>query len=435
MNELLLDTGTYSLSYGDFFIRLLVSLGIGMVIGLERQYAAMKEGVQGYFGIRTFAFFSLLGNLSGIVYFLFSPWAFIAIFLGTISLTSAAYWQAALQGDRGLTTELSALLTFVLGSLVSYGLISISLVITVVVLVFLSSKFQLRTFVGKITTEELYAFIRFVILALLIFPFLPDTPFGPYQALYPQEIGWVILLTSGLGFLGYILTKTFGGHKGILLTGLLGGLVSSTAITWVFAKKSKDNPSMSSPYATAILGASSMIYLRVLFWTGLFQGALFRDLLLPALVLFVVSTIVTFFTYTKGKNQLPSSEEVPLQKPLDLRSAFLFGVLYSVILLLVTYANKNLGHQGTLVSSTLAGFTDIDALSISIAKLSVNTLSIPLATLAILLACLSNTVIKWALGSYWGSPKLRSHLLKGFGMSTAACLLILLYFLLTPGEV
>ncbi|NDE62294.1 MAG: MgtC/SapB family protein, partial [Cyclobacteriaceae bacterium] len=216
MNELLLDTGTYSLSYGDFFIRLLVSLGIGMVIGLERQYAAMKEGVQGYFGIRTFTFFSLLGNLSGIVYILFSPWAFIAIFLGTIILTSAAYWQAALQGDRGLTTELSALLTFVLGSLVSYGLISISLVITVVVLVFLSSKFRLRTFVGKITTEELYAFIRFVILALLLFPFLPDTPFGPYQVLYPKEIGWVILLTSGLGFLGYILIKTFGGHKGIL---------------------------------------------------------------------------------------------------------------------------------------------------------------------------------------------------------------------------
>lgn len=431
MDKLLIDTGTYSLSYGDFLIRLLLSLGIGSILGLERQYAAMKEGVQGYFGIRTFTFFALLGYLSGLVYFLFSPWASVAIFFGTLLLTAAAYWQASLQGDRGLTTELSALLTFILGNLAAYGLITVSLVIMVVVLVFLSSKFRLRTFVGKITTEELYAFIRFVILALLLYPFLPDTPFGPYGVLFPKEIGTIILLTSGLGFLGYVLTKTFGGRRGILLTGLLGGLVSSTALTWVFAKKSKENPSLSLPYATGILGASSMLYLRVLVWTGIFQTALFRLLFFPALLLFMVSLLLSYLSYRKEKITVPNPEAVPLSKPLDLGSALIFGFLYSCILLLMSYSNEFLGERGALLSSTMAGVTDIDAVSISVAKLTGKAISLPLATMAILLACLSNTLVKWGIGGYWGSSKLRSYLLRGFGMSSLACLLIVLYFLVT----
>ena len=245
MEQLLIDTDTFSLSQGDFLIRILVSIGIGIVIGLERQYSAIKEHAHGYFGIRTFTFYSLLGCIAGIFYFIFSPWIYLGLFFGLVSLTALAYWQTALQGDRGMTTELSAVLTFVLGSMAAYGLIAFSLMITVVVLLFLSSKFRFQTLVGKITAAELYAFVRFVVLALLILPFLPNTPFGPYAVLNPKEIGWIVLLTSGFGFLGYILIKTFGAHRGILLGGLLGGLVSSTSITWIYARKSKENPSLS----------------------------------------------------------------------------------------------------------------------------------------------------------------------------------------------
>ncbi len=430
MDQLLIDTEQFTLSSWEFFVRLLVSIGIGIVIGLERQYSAMKEHTDGYFGIRTFTFYSLLGCVSVLFYFLFSPWIYIALFLGMVILTAVAYWQTALKGDRGLTTEVTALLTFVLGSMAAYGLISFSLMLTVIVTVLLSSKFKIKTFVGKITAEELYAFIRFVVLALLIFPFLPDKNYGPYEVLNPREIGWVVLLTSALGFSGYILIKTLGNHRGILLGGLLGGLVSSTSITWVYAKKSKADPSLSASCATAILGASSILFIRVGVWTALFHAPLFRSLAVYLFLLLVTALGVTFYTHLKGKKlaTIPT-DTTTLSKPLDLISALVFGGIYVLILFAVSYANDYFGDKGTLISSALAGISDIDAVSISIAKLTGISISLPLAEVAILIACLSNTLVKLGLGCYLGSPQLRTLLIRGYGFSGVCCLLIILLIL------
>ena len=429
MDHLLIDTEHFTLSSWEFFVRLLVSIGIGIVIGLERQYSAMKEHANGYFGIRTFTFYSLLGCVSVLFYFLFSPWIYIALFLGLVILTAVAYWQTALKGDRGLTTEVTALLTFVLGSMAAYGLISFSLMLTVIVVVLLSSKFKIKTFVGKITAEELYAFIRFVVLALLIFPFLPNENFGPYEVINPKEIGWVVVLTSALGFSGYVLIKTLGNHRGILLGGLLGGLVSSTSITWVYSKKSKEDPSLSASCATAILGASSILFIRVGVWTALFHAPLFRSLAVYLILLLITALGVTFYTHLKGKKLASTTDTTSLSKPLDLVGALIFGSIYVLVLLAVSYANDYFGDQGTLISSALAGISDIDAVSISIAKLTGTSISLPLAEVAILLACLSNTLVKLALGWYLGSPQLRKLLLRGYGFSGGACLLILLLIL------
>jgi uncharacterized membrane protein (DUF4010 family) len=270
--------------------------------------------------------------------------------------------------------------------------------------------------------------VRFVVLALLILPFLPDTPFGPFAVLNPKEIGWVVLLTSGFGFLGYILIKTLGTHRGILLGGLLGGLVSSTSITWIYARKSKENPSLSGPCATAILGASTILFFRVGLWTALFSPLLFRSMAVYLLLLLLISMASTFFTYSKSKGE-KAEENASLHKPLDLVSALVFGGIYMGILLGVSYANDYFGDQGTLLSSAIAGLADIDAVSISVAKLSGTTLSISLAELSLLLACLSNTLVKLLLGSYLGSPQLRTHLLIGYSITGLSCLLVILYLL------
>jgi uncharacterized membrane protein (DUF4010 family) len=429
MDQLLIDTENFTLSSWEFFVRLLVSIGIGVVIGLERQYSAIKEHANGYFGIRTFTFYALLGCVSVLFYFLFFPWVYIALFLGLVILTAVAYWQTALNGDRGLTTEVTALLTFVLGSMAAYGLISFSLMLTVIVVVLLSSKFKIKTFVGKITAEELYAFIRFVVLALLIFPFLPDKNYGPYEVLNPREIGWVVLLTSALGFSGYIMTKTLGNHRGILLGGLLGGLVSSTSITWVYSKKSKENPSLSNSCATAILGASSILFIRVGVWTSLFHAPLFRSLSVYLILLLLAALGVTFYTHLKGKKLASDTATAGLSKPFDLIGALVFGCIYVLILLAVSYSNDYFGDQGALISSALAGISDIDAVSISIAKLTGTSISLPLAEVAILIACLTNTMVKLGLGCYLGSPQLRELLLRGYGFSGGCCLLIILLIL------
>jgi uncharacterized membrane protein (DUF4010 family) len=174
LEQQLIDLPSFSLSQMDFLIRIAVALGIGGVIGLERQYSAMKENSSGFSGVRTFSILVLLGFAGGIFYHVFSPWVYGVILLGVVILQATSYWYTATQGDRGLTTELSSVFAFILGTLVLNGLIEISLFITVILVVVLSSKFRIKTIVGKITAEELYDFIRFVVLALLIFPFLPD---------------------------------------------------------------------------------------------------------------------------------------------------------------------------------------------------------------------------------------------------------------------
>ncbi len=409
----------------DFLIRIAVALGIGGVIGLERQYSAMKENSSGFSGVRTFSILVLLGFAGGIFYHVFSPWVYGVILLGVVILQATSYWYTATQGDRGLTTELSSVFAFILGTLVLNGLIEISLFITVILVVVLSSKFRIKTIVGKITAEELYDFIRFVVLALLIFPFLPDETFGPYQVLNFREIGWVVLLTSGLGLVGYILTKFLGANRGILVSGLVGGLVSSTAVTWVFAQKSKENPSLSSSCATAILAASSIMTIRVLIWTFIFNLALFEKLLFPVLIVFLAGLGITVYIFAKRKKELMDDQLIPLKKPLDLKSALVFGSIYSAILLLVSYANENLGERGTFISSAIAGISDIDAITISVSKLAGNQLIMQIAGISILIATISNTLVKMGIGIYAGSMELRKKLILGYGVVFGAGIIAL----------
>jgi uncharacterized membrane protein (DUF4010 family) len=354
---------------------------------------------------------------------------YVAILMGASILTATSYWFTATKGDRGSTTEFSSLIAFVLGSMTLIGLIEISLMITVVVVLVLSSKFRIQTLVGKITAEELYDFIRFVVIALLIFPFLPDETYGPYQVLNPREIGWVIILTSGLGLLGYALTKFLGPKKGILLGGIVGGMVSSTAVTWVYAKKSRENESLAESCGTAILAASSIMFIRVLIWTSIFNQGLFTSML-PVMGLIFLSAIgITLFLYLKNGKGESANAEIPLKKALDLKGALIFGLIYMVILLVVSYANENLGKSGTLISAAIAGFSDIDAITISLSKLSGVTLDQEFAALAILIATISNTLVKMGIGLYAGSKSLRKILLIGYGTMFLAAVISLVLIL------
>ena len=295
------------------------------------------------------------------------------------------------------------------------GMLSISLLITVLVLVLLSAKIRLRTWVGKITPEELYDFIRYVVIALLIFPFLPNKTIDPWDIINPHEVGWVILLTSGLGFVGYVLMRILGPGKGILLSGFVGGLISSTAVTWVFSKKSKKDDSLSLHCGVAILAASTMMVVRIGVWTYLFNPSLMQSLI-PAIALVLFTGLgITFFYYLRQKSKTIQEEPIRQGKPLDLRGALVFGALYMAILLSVSYANSYLGDRGLLISSAIAGFSDIDAISITVGKLSLNGLALSLAAQAILIATLSNSLVKLGIGLWAGSETLRKVLLWGYG--------------------
>ena len=260
MQDLILQIENFELTQSDFLIRMLIAVGIGLVIGLEREFSHFqKEDI--FAGLRTFSIVALCGFVFTLFSFIYFSWVFIAGLFAVIIIVAISYWVSAKQGDVGSTTEFALIFTYLLGGLVLLGYIEYSLALTVIILVLLSLKPKFKVIVGQLTQDEVYAFIRFVIIALLILPFLPNKYYGPFNVINPQEIGWIIVLTSGIGFVGYLLMKFLGSNRGLLLTGIVGGLVSSTVISWIFSKKSKETPSLSNGFALAIFAAATIMIL------------------------------------------------------------------------------------------------------------------------------------------------------------------------------
>jgi uncharacterized membrane protein (DUF4010 family) len=422
MDAYIINTPDLKITELELFVRLLVTIGVGLLLGLEREHSALLKKEPVFAGIRTFVLLALTGFTGGALHFLLSPWVFAAILLSVMSLTAISYWITSNKGDIGATSELAGLLTMILGALTFLGYIEISLMITVIVLVLLSTKMQLMNVIGKITNEEIYALVRFVVMALIIFPFLPNENYGPYQVINPRDIGLVIILTSGLGFLGYVLMRFLGAKKGILLTGILGGLVSSTMVTWVFSKKSKEGDSLNSLYTSAILAACTIMVVRVALWVFLFNKLLLVGLALPLSILFLTAAGASIYFYVRNKKNSSAEKQLPLGKPLEMTNAILFGVLYVVILLVITFANDYFGDEGIFITSGIAGLSDVDAISISISKMSVITISASTAQNAILIATLANTISKFGIALWSSSKEMRKNVLIGYGLIFAAAL-------------
>lgn len=405
-----------NLSQLDFFIRVIVATGIGFVIGLEREHASISEKSKVMAGVRTFSFIALLGLLMTFLSLLLSPLIFIVGFMSVLVMVGLSYWITAKNGDIGGTTELAILLTYVLGATTLIGYIELSLALTVVIVVLLSIKLQLQNVIGQITYDELYAFIQFVVLALLIFPFLPDKFFGPYNVFNPREVGWIILLTSGFGFFGYLLIKFMGPDRGIVLSGILGGLVSSTLVTWVFSKKSKETPQLSDHCAVAILLASCIMVIRVFIWIFIFKKALLVRMAPPLFLILIAGLSVVYWLYYHQKSKEVIDTEIPKGRPLNLSEALFFGILYTAILFIVSYAHDKFGTQGTYISSFIASLTDIDAITISMSKLAGVAIEFITAENAILIATISNTLVKIGIALSVGSTELKKHVVLGYAI-------------------
>lgn len=399
----------------DLLIRMLVAAGIGFVLGLEREFSQYSEKVEIFAGLRTFTLVALLGFLTAYLGITFTYWIFIASFLAVVTLVAISYWVTSNRGNIGSTTEFAVIFTFLLGSLVLIGNINISLALTVVMLVLLSVKVRLRTMIGQLTQNEVYAFVRFAVISLLLLPFLPNEFYGPYEVINPREVGWIIVLISGIGFVGYILMKFLGADRGILITGILGGLVSSTLVTFMFSKKSKETPQLSKKYAVGVFAAAIIMVIRVFLLVIIFNKAMLVGLLIPLLILLITACGIALYLYNSqfGKPQIIA--EIVLGDPLNIKNAVFFGVFYMGILLLVSYANDTYGTKGIYVSSAISALTDIDAIAISVSKLGGVTMDLLIAQNAILLATLSNTIVKIGIAVFTGSKALKKYVLVGYG--------------------
>lgn len=399
----------------DFVIRMLVTAGIGFVLGLEREYSQYSQKAEIFAGLRTFMLVALLGFLTAFLGTTFSNWIFIAGFLSVVCIVAISYWATSNKGNIDGTTEFAIIFTFLLGGLVFTGNINLSLAITVITVVLLSLKVTLRSIIGQITQTELFAFVRFVVIALLILPFLPNEFYGPYEVINPREVGWVIVLTSGIGFVGYILMKFLGTNRGILLTSILGGMVSSTLVTFTFSKKSKENPQLSQNYAVGIFAAATIMVLRIFLLVFIFNKMMLIQLTIPLLIILITAFGITLFFYNSNFGKPQTIDQIVLGDPLNIKNAVFFGIFYTGILLLVSYANEAYGTSGIYISSAISALTDIDAIAISVSKLGGNTMNTLFAQNAILIATLSNTIVKIGIAVFTGSQKLKKYVLVGYG--------------------
>jgi uncharacterized membrane protein (DUF4010 family) len=407
----------------DLFFRFGVATAIGFLIGVQREFASGGKGGEIFAGERTLALMGLLGcSAAFLADILNTPWAFLVSIIILGLFIGAGYFVSAWRGEMGLTTEVAAVIVVFTGALVYWGHIILSIAIGVTTFVLLSIKLETDTFIRRLTREDFYATLKFAVISALILPVLPNQGIGPppFDVLNPYRIWLMVVFISGISFLGYVLIKLVGSRQGIGLTGFLGGLASSTAVTLSLSERSRQQSHLAKPFALAITVSWTMMFLRVLVEVAAINPNLFESIWFPLVIAGVIGLGYCGFLYFSQK---PEEEgDLTLANPFELGPALKFGLIYAGILIISRTAQLYLGDFGILASSVLSGLADVDAITLSVAQLSQSSggLEISTASNAIILASMANTVTKGALVLITGSRGLRRAILPGFLLILAA---------------
>ncbi len=415
------------------FLRFGVALFIGMLAGLQREYAADQDEQESqrsrkiFAGVRTFSLIGLSGCTAAFIADLLdSPWVFAAIFLGLGALLTVSYFITARKGEVGMTSEVSAILIFLTGALSFWDQMPLAVAIGVVTTVLLSLKLEMHRFAANLTREDVLAALKFAIITAIILPLLPNEALGPppFDVLNPYKIWLMVVFISGINFLGYVLIKMVGAGRGIGLTGFMGGLASSTATTLSFTQRSHEALNLAKPFALAITLAWTVMFGRVLVEVAVVHTPLLTPLLLPMLGTGLVALGYAAVLYYLQQSS-EKATEVTLSNPFELRLAITFGLLYAVILLISRSAELYFGNAGLYISAVVSGFADVDAITLSMAELSrTGGVALETAARAIVLATMSNTVVKGVIVLTAGAMVLRRVFWPGFLAILATGLLL-----------
>lgn len=397
------------------FYRFGAALAIGVLVGLQREYAYGGPDDELLAGARTFALISLLGCSGALMADeLGTPWGTVGLLLPVGALVVAAYVVGARKhGGVGLTTEMATLLTFVAGALCYWNLLPLAAAVGVATTVLLSLKPEMQAFADRITREDIYATLKFAVITAIVLPVLPDRGFGPppLNVVNPHQIWLMVVLISGISFLGYVLIKMLGPRQGITLTGLLGGIVSSTPVTLSFSERSQEEEELARTFALAITVAWAMSYVRILAEVAVLNAQLLHRLWPPMAAAAAVGLAYSVYLYVSQ----PTREEgaVTFKNPFELSTALKFGLLYAVVLVISKAADVYTGDAGVYLSSFIAGLPDVDAVTLSMAQLTRADGGLAPATgaRAVVIGAMANTLAKGAIVLGTGSRRLRRAIL------------------------
>ncbi|RFC40133.1 MAG: Uncharacterized membrane protein, DUF4010 family [Candidatus Nitrotoga sp. CP45] len=403
----------------------LASLAIGLLIGLERERRPSSKA-----GLRTFALVALMGTLTAMLSSkIGSPWLLVTGFCIVGVMIIAAYLTSPTEeNDPGTTTVAALLLCYALGALIWYGQTTLAVMLAIITTTLLYFKPELRGITKRLTRRDLVSILQFLVLTFVILPILPNQNYGPYDTFNPHQIWMMVVLISGLSLAGYVALHWTSQRYGAPLLGLLGGLVSSTATTLVYARHGKISEVMARLSAVVILLSSQVVLMRLTVLSAVVSPNLLAKLL-PVMGLgLLFGLIVTLFDWRK----LHTSSDLPMPKtsnPTEILTALSFGLLYAVVLFFSAWISDIAGSGGLYVVALISGLTDVDAITLSSLRLfDLNKLSDDQAVTAISLAFLSNMVFKFGLVVFIGGTTLAKHVAAGFlamGVGVAVGLIML----------
>jgi uncharacterized membrane protein (DUF4010 family) len=394
---------------------------MGALIGIEREKHKAAESEASFGGLRTFILIALLGAISGwLARTLDAPWVLVAALLvvSTAVLVGYAFAVRAHPDSVGMTTESAAIVVCLLGAMATLGHREIAVPLAIVTAVVLAYKQPLHGLVAKLGWDDIHAGLRLLLATFIVLPLLPDRTVDPWGALNPYSLWLLVLLISTLSLLGYVTTRWLGPGKGAMITGLAGGLVSSTAVTLSFARQAREDPGrrVQGPLVAGMLLAWCVMFGRVITEVIVVNRSLAVPILPPFLAM-AAAALVAAWMFSRGRQTARAA--VPLHNPFSLTAATKFAAYFALILLVVKLVQSRFPGQGLYVVAALAGFTDVDAITLSMAEYA-RTGDPRIAVGSIVIAAITNTAVKCGIATVLGGPALRRPVLIATAMMAAA---------------
>jgi uncharacterized membrane protein (DUF4010 family) len=409
------------LTYTQIAFNGAMALLMGLLIGIEREHS--QEDVPLFAGIRTFPLITLFGFLCGLAARAGWGWMLPVGLVGVSAIAVAAYMVRSQVPHKGTTTEFMALLAFVFGALAALGYLIPAATFAVAATLLLSVKGPLHRLAESIQEDEIYAILKFGVVSIIILPLLPNRAFGPFGALNPQLIWWVVVLISALSMVGYVLMRFLGARQGIAVTGILGGITSSTAATFGLSHQARSaGESLARYFALGITIASTIMFVRVVIITAVIDAPLAKALALPIALPFMVGVGISIYLWKRKESEREAALQV--KNPMELWSAIKFGLMFAVVMFASKAGYEYFGSSGMYVTGVLSGLQDVDPFTISAARLAHESIVSPnTANASILVSCATNTLVKGGIAAALGGRPLSKVIIPVFATLTLASLI------------
>jgi len=399
--------------------RLLVALMIGVLIGLDRERAEVRKGRQMLGGVRTFPLVALAGAIPVLLVDRVGPLLLALSLMAIAAITVASYVRSSASGDIGATTEVAAVATFLLGALAGAGQLVVAGAAGVAVAVLLVAKLKLEAFSRALTPEELTAALELAVISVIVLPLLPSRGYGPWHVLNPREIWLVVVLVTALSFVGFVAMRLLGERRGLQVTGAVGGLVSSTAVTMAMAERTRADPALGRAAATAAVVASSIMPLRMAVLAGAVNAGILPRLL-PMVAAMTLAGLAAAWVLSRRRPDEAGESGGRIRNPFSLTAALSFAAIYGVVLLLVRGAGEYFGAGGTYAAAALSDVADVDAVTIAFSRLGPGAAGWQTAAAAVTVAAVTNTLVKLGIAVGMGSGRFRRYAAVSLGAMAVA---------------